>query len=290
YAQNADGYWLFEPRCPQPDSARVVVFIHGYGAYNPMVYGKWIAHLVRKGNIVIFPRYQAHLLYPLPNAFADYVAKGIRSALDELKKAGHVRPIFEPLAVVGHSFGGAIAADLTIHYKKYGIPAPKAVFLCAPGTGFVSMGRLSTYAGMPPDVQLLIMVSEDDYVVGDELGVQIFKEATRTPNRNLIRQFRDRSQSPGISAWHNESYSLDETFDAGFRNRTINRALWMASLDAVDFYGYWKFFDALLECSRSGTWCEYAFGNTPEQRFAGHWPDGTPIKAFEIEVPPETAH
>ncbi|MEZ4892408.1 MAG: hypothetical protein R2778_05270 [Saprospiraceae bacterium] len=57
-ATTADGYWLFEPADPKPDSAEVVVFLHGYGAYNPMAYGKWIKHLVAKGNIVIYPRYQ----------------------------------------------------------------------------------------------------------------------------------------------------------------------------------------------------------------------------------------
>jgi hypothetical protein len=59
-----DGYWLFEPTLPTPDSAHVIVFLHGYGAYNPMIYGKWIKHLVRNGNIVIYPRYQKNNFFP----------------------------------------------------------------------------------------------------------------------------------------------------------------------------------------------------------------------------------
>ncbi len=285
FAKKADGYWLFEPRMPQPDSARLVVFVHGYGALNPMIYGKWIKHLVRKGNIVLFPRYQEHLLSPLPNMFAKNVSIAIQDALEELKKEEHVKPIVEPLAIVGHSFGGAIATDLAINFEKYKIPEPKVLLLCAPGTGFVSMGRLKSYADMPADVKMLIVVSEDDYVVGDELGVQIFEEATNVKYRNLVRQSRDGHGNPKLSAYHNESYSLDKDFDSGHRNRTVSRALYMSSLDAIDFYGYWKFLDALLECSTTGEWCEYAFGNTRQQRNLGNWTDKTPVKEFEVVLP-----
>ncbi|MDB4728505.1 alpha/beta hydrolase [Saprospiraceae bacterium] len=285
FAQEADGYWLFEPRSPQPDSARLVVFIHGYGGYNPMMYGKWIKHLVKKGNIVLYPRYQEHLLKPLPNSFALYTAKAIQNGLEELKKEGHVKPIIAPLALIGHSFGGAISADLAINFEKYNIPRPKVLFLCSPGTGFVTMGRLETYKNMPSDIQMLIMVSQDDYVVGDELGVQIFQEATEVEDRNLIRQYRDRRSKPSVNAYHNESYSLDKDFDSGHRNRTVNRALYMSELNPVDYFGYWKFLDALLDCSTNGNNCEFAFGNTQKQRFLGLWSDGTPIKELEIEVP-----
>lgn len=287
YAQKADGYWLFEPAAPKPDSARLVVFVHGYGALNPMIYGKWIKHLVKKGNIVLFPRYQEHLLNPLPNMFAKYVSTAIKDGLKELQKEGHVKPLNAPLAMVGHSFGGAIAANLAINYEDYGIPAPKVLLLCSPGTGFVSMGRLKSYEDMPEDVKMVVVVSEDDYVVGDELGIQIFDESTKTKNRNLIRQFRDRHGDPGLSAYHNESYSLDKDFDSGHRNRTVSRALYMSRLNTIDYRGYWKFMDALLECSTSGEWCEYAFGNTKKQRTLGTWADDTPVKEFEVLVPEE---
>ena len=37
FAAEPDGYWLFEPTGPKPDSAHVIVFIHGYGAIDPMI-------------------------------------------------------------------------------------------------------------------------------------------------------------------------------------------------------------------------------------------------------------
>ena len=105
-ATSADGYWLFEPAAPVPDSAEVVVFLHGYGAYNPMAYGKWIKHLVAKGNIVIYPRYQKNLVWPRPDGFPENAAKAIRDALQVLEQEGHVKPRTEKVAYIAHSVVG----------------------------------------------------------------------------------------------------------------------------------------------------------------------------------------
>jgi len=57
YASQPDGFFIFEPSSPAPDSANVVVFIHGLNIVNPYLYGAWINHLVKHGNIVIYPKY-----------------------------------------------------------------------------------------------------------------------------------------------------------------------------------------------------------------------------------------
>ena len=92
FAKKPDGFWLYEPAAPKPERANVIVFVHGYGAINPMIYGKWIKHLVRKGNIVIFPRYQRNLICPSPKKFAGNVVDAIHNALDTLNQGTHVSP------------------------------------------------------------------------------------------------------------------------------------------------------------------------------------------------------
>ena len=271
FAANPDGYWLFEPADPKPDSAHVVVFVHGYGGYNPMIYGKWIRHLVRKGNIVIYPRYQRDMLFPHPSKFSENTSKAIRDALDELEKEGHVKPIVSHLALVGHSYGGVVCADLAVNFEKHEIPQPKVAMLCAPGTGKFSAGRLKTYEDMPEDLSLLIVVNDNDWVVGDEFALKVFNEATGVRQRNLLRQFADDHGNPTIQATHNQCYSLDTLYDSGVRNFTANRALQISTEDAVDFYGYWKLFDAMLECERSGQFCDAAFGGTEGHVSLGIW-------------------
>lgn len=289
FAAEPDGYWLFEPASPRPDSAQVIVFNHGYGAYNPMIYGAWIRHLVRRGNIVIFPRYQKNLFTPNPRHFPENVAKAIRQALVELDTGEHVRPVADPLVMVGHSYGGTVAAYLGIHFAEFDIPQPKAIMMVSPGTGFFKGARLEDYANMPVDTRLIIVVSDDDQVVGDQLGKLVFETAVNTPNRNLIRQYPDDHGEPEITAGHNQAYALYTAFDNGMHNFSYQRALRIASTDAVDHHGYWKLLDALIDCTSRGDNCNFALGNTPEQRSLGNWSDGTPVREFEVTLPADTS-
>ena len=283
FAKKPYGYWLFEPAGEErPDSAQVIVFMHGYGGFNPMTYGEWIRHLVRKGNIVIFPRYQRNLFFPRPPKFGDHSARAIRDALTELQTGDHVRPVSDYLIITGHSYGGVVAADLGVNYEAYGIPQPRALLLCSPGTGPLKGGRLESYEAMPADTKLVIMASEGDHVVGDEFARLVFETAIHTPERNLIYQYRD---SLGVGAGHNQSYCIDLDFDTGRRNPTANRALRRSCLDAVDYYGYWKILDALIVCLDSGEYCRYALGDTLEQRSLGYWSNGDPVRTLEVLTP-----
>ncbi|HEU4390504.1 MAG TPA: alpha/beta hydrolase, partial [Blastocatellia bacterium] len=76
-------YWLYEPADPKPDRAPLVVFNHGWSAMNPRVYGAWIEHIVRRGNIVVYTRYQADLRTP-PASFARNAISAVKSALNLL--------------------------------------------------------------------------------------------------------------------------------------------------------------------------------------------------------------
>ncbi len=286
FAEKPDGYWLFEPASPKPDSADVIIFFHGYGGYNPMIYGQWIKHLVRKGHIVIYPRYQKNLVSPRPPRFAKNCAKGIRDALLELEKEGHVKPRLDALVFAGHSYGGIIGAKLGVQFEKFDIPRPKGLLLCAPGTGPLTGGRLRSYQKMPSDTKLLIVVSKNDEVVGEKMAKRIFRTATSTPDRNLLYLYKDQRGQPSIKADHDQSYALDMEFDSGIRNFTAKRALRRAKLDVVDYGVYWKLLDAMVDCIRDGENCEIALGGGYLQTGVGKWSDGATIQPLRVVLPP----
>ena len=285
YSSTEKGCWVYYPKGAEKDQLNLVVFVHGYGAINPMIFGKWIKHLVKKGNVVIYPRYQMTLFNPLPPAFAQNVADGINKGLDSLKIETGIEPDLKHASYVGHSYGGAIVTYLANYYEKFEVPKPASVFACEPGTGPFKDAKLRSYRELHEDLMLLVMVGDNDLTVGDELGLRIYLSSKQLKHRNFIRQYPDSYKNYSIGASHYEPYSLDEDLDSGERNFTALRAMRVGSTDAVDYYGYWKLYDALLNCSREGRDCDVAFGNTAEQRSLGEWEKDKPVRPLEIKDP-----
>lgn len=281
---SGDGYWLFEPNQPKPDSADVIVFNHGYGVFNPGPYGQWIEHLVRKGNIVIFPKYQLNDA-SLPSGYTPNAITGILDAFNELNtNPNRVKPRMEHFAIIGHSFGGVITANLVTEYASYGTPKPQCFMLCQPGTGGFDSGRITSYSGMDTDYNALIVVGDDDIVVGDVFGREIMDSTLiPTTHKNYIIHYEDGHGSPVLEATHNEPLCKNNDYDGGTVSTVITGGYVASKQDAVDFYCYWKLADALLNCTFYGTDCNYAFGDTPEQRYMGEWSDGTPVTELSIE-------
>lgn len=281
---NSDGYWLFEPSQPVPDSADVIIFNHGYGVWNPGPYGQWIEHLVRKGNIVIFPKYQTSDAQ-LPDGYTDHAVIGIMDAINELiTNPNRVKPRMYHLAIIGHSYGGVITSNLATNYATYGTPKPKCFMLCEPGTGGFNGGRLDSYRNMDTDYNALIVVGDDDIVVGNSFGREIMDStAIPTSHKNYIIQYADNHGSPNIEATHNEPLCSNNNYDGGTISTIITGGYAASKQDAVDYYCYWKLADALLSCTFYGTDCNYAFGDTPEQRYMGEWSDGTPVLNLVVE-------
>ncbi len=56
----------------------VVLFLHGWGATLPRNYRPWLDHLARRGNAVIYPRYQDSVLTPPSQGPAEACARGHR--------------------------------------------------------------------------------------------------------------------------------------------------------------------------------------------------------------------
>lgn len=281
YGTNGSGgdFWLYEPNSPTPDSANVVVFIHGLGETNPKLYGAFIKHLVRKGNIVIYPRYQKDL-NTNSNTFNDSCAYGIKRALDTIQQAGHVKGRVQNYFILGHSVGGVLTANMTMLHAQYGLPKPLTAFSIQPGAANYLM---NDYSSFPADVKYLIAVGTEDIIVGTAPGNTLFNQTVNVPtsHKNLITQYTDSHGNPSSDASHFAPLAADNDFDNGETNLFIIVS-GSGPVDGVDFYCFWKLQDALMDCALRNENCEYAFGDTPKQHGMGNWSDGTPVRILEV--------
>jgi len=279
FGQGVGQVWVFEPDEPRPETAPVVVFNHGWMALVPQVYRAWIDHLVRRGNIVVYPRYQDGPL-TMPWTFLRSAVGAVKHALAQIEGEGHVRPDRERFAIVGHSAGGALSADMAAVAAKEGLPKPRAVMVVQPGRGM--RGRRSRFfpaadlSKVPADTLVLVVVGEDDRVVGDGEGKAIFAAIAHIPaeNRDFVVVRTDRHGAPPLVADH-----LSPCCPAGGRGRR-------QVIDAIDFYAYWRLLDALTTAAFHGRNRDVALGNTAEQRSMGTWSDGTPVKELVVTDEP----
>ena len=207
YGEGDLQYWLYEPVNPSPKSAPVIVFNHGWAAMEPRSYEVWIDHLVRRGNIVIYPRYQGSLLTD-GELFLDNAAAAVKEAFAKLvSEPGHVRPQLDRVAAVGHSAGGLVAAGLAAVAQQKGLPPVKAVMCVEPGKTWGPNHMVLPLTDMkkiPARTLLLSVFGDQDTMTGDIDARRIYNESKNVPkaNKNLVELVSDDHGSPPLSATH----------------------------------------------------------------------------------------
>jgi pimeloyl-ACP methyl ester carboxylesterase len=323
YAAGDEEYWIYEPADPKPQSAPLIVFLHGWSATNPATYGAWLDHLVKRGNIVVYPRYQADLRTPT-RTFTSNAAGAIRAAIKTLQsEPNHVRPDLDHFAVVGHSVGGLLAANMAAVARAENLPAVRAVMAVEPARTWNPIAatnvELKNLAMIPADTLLIALSGDRDELARDTDAKRVYNESTKVApqNKNYIVLVTDNHGQPPLEAWHGAPAGANTAYDNGER-REGNRSGPIAEavreriqermrgaegdaglpqvpdpnsveagVNAMDFYGLWKLFDGLCDAAFFGKNRKFALGDTKEQRFMGLWSDGSPVKELRVIANPK---
>ena len=269
-------YWLFEPADPTPESAPVVVFNHGWFAVNPGVYGAWIDHLVRKGRIVIAPRYQRDWSTP-PANFLPNGLTAVRDALDVLSTShAHVKPDRSKFAIIGHSAGGNLAAQMAAVAAEADLPVPRAVIAVFPGEVIAS--RKPELSNVPASTLLVVVAGEKDVVVGDQRAREIFAGTTAVPldRKKFILYRSDLRGFPHFRADHLAPTGGHISFDT--RDGLLPAAqMAQAEVNAFDVSGFWRIADLTIEAAFAGKSLDEATDRGEAFRHLGYWSDGRPV-------------
>jgi pimeloyl-ACP methyl ester carboxylesterase len=285
-------YWIFEPDDPKPDArAPVVVFLHGWFAVNPGFYGAWIDHLVRDGKIVIFPRYQNDV-GTLPQEFLSNALAAVHDALGVLGTGDkHVRADPTRFTLIGHSAGGNLAAQIAALAADphADLPIPQALIIAMPGE--IVPTRLPSLSDISASTLMIVIVGEEDVLVGDLRARQIFAQATAIPlSRKRFILFRsDRHGHPPLIAEHTAPSGVHPRLDNGegvFRNLQMS----FGDVNALDRAGFWRMADLTMEASFKGKTLNEAIRDEEQFRHLGFWSDGRkviqPIVGVDLDAIP----
>lgn len=245
-----DGYYVFFPKEQEKEIRSVVFFVHGYGALNPMIFGEWLEHLIKNGNIVIYPRYQKNLISPATTKFTPNAAEALKGALKDIKGAG-IQLESLPLVFFGHSFGGVIVSNLAAQADEYDVPTPDVVMVAEGGTGPFTGALIEDYGVIPSDIPFLVTVGDNDWTVGSYFGERLFKEVPKDNDLVLLHQKSFYQEGKwSITASHYEPYAMNDWCDNKNYNFTFKRAQQVAKTDVLDEEGYWHWLDLCIERAR----------------------------------------
>ena len=261
HGEGGQQYWIIEPAQPAPKRAPLVIFLHGWSAMTPDTYRGWVNHLAKRGNIVVYPRYQEKLLSPAAEYFPN-VAVSVRDALAVLAQPGHVKPDLERVALVGHSAGGVQVANYAVLAASEKLPAPKAAMIVEPAQGkdggfkIIPMEDCEKF---PAALKLIVMVGDADGLAGEGCARTIWRSTKHVSDRAFVTLRSDDHGLPTLKADHLSPISWSR-----------------AATDALDWLGYWRTFDVLMDATFSGK-------PLTVDASMGAWSDGTPVTPMKVE-------
>ena len=231
-----------------------MVFLHGYSAISPGFYYYWILHLVKKGSVVVYPYYQGNFSVGVNKMYSNAVT-GVKNAMKILYAEGI--SVENGIGLIGHSLGGVFAAALAVDWRIFNLPFPRFVFSVEPGAGFAIFYK--DYRSIPAFTLLVTLAGDMDLVVGSATADEIFSQGGAQRKCEIFL----RSESRG-------DFSLVADHFAPLASEKF--------INAFDWYGFWKWSVALMDCAYYNKYCDYVLEDSANARFMGKWSDGKSVK------------
>jgi pimeloyl-ACP methyl ester carboxylesterase len=184
---------------------KVVVFLHAWGAANPIIYGAWIEHLARRGHLVLYPGFQ-EVGGTKPKDATDRAGALIKSALAELASDPQAKPDAAQTFYLAHSAGTGVAVNLAARANALGIEPPKLVFATMAGgisKDETSRGiALADLSKIPPTTNLVMMSGDQNNLAADRHSRRILREASEVPpaRKLFMRSASDDHGFPSLTA------------------------------------------------------------------------------------------
>jgi hypothetical protein len=282
-------YWRFAPADLEPagvgsvEPLSLVVFVPAAGPtdpFEPEAYRAWLEHLARGGNVVIYPVYTGIGLGP--GQWSSRLSNTMGQAMKDLKTDETLasRIDLSSMTVAGHGQGATLAANLAADWFAEHLPLPRGLMLMMPRDPDGLLMDAARLSNMPADAKLVFVEGSETLGYDRDFEIDLWERSAHAPidwrSRLLLQS--DAYGSPGLEA------SFQAPYTGSFHGAT----------NAFDWYGTWKWLDALIDCTFRGDHCAYAFGaggefgrDHAQQTFMGFWSDGRMVKpAMASDGPP----
>jgi hypothetical protein len=245
------------------EPAPAVFFSHGYGGNFPFVYEALMRHVASRGYVAVFSPYMT--LSVDTDRHYETLLDGFKAAVDKFPD----RIDTTRVGFMGHSYGAGATPWIAwkcLEEEGWGENGA-FLYMMAPWYSLrISQDQLDNF----PDAAVLVQVYEDDETCDPSMAVDLF--------HNINVPYSEKA----FVTLYTEQYG---DFELAADHRTPCAPEFNSSIspppNALDFYGVYKFVDALAAYAWDGDMNGYetALGeNTEAQTFMGIWPDGSVVK------------
>jgi len=292
--------YVFKPAGDPASSLPLVLFNHGWLGMNPKNFGGLIDLIVRRGAVLIYPVYQEGEK-TAPQQITRNAAIAARRALEVLDALHPGLVDRRKTLYWGFSMGATISLNIALDPGHFELPAPGALMMVSPGDSHhVARGeRAASIIGpveqLPPGLPVLLASGAADTHIGAPTARAIAARLCHLPakQRNLILFPSDSDGDRKILAGHGSPGAPDSRYDfpdprasVPGRIRSTQDFEPSASLNQLDFHGYWRLTMGLLDYVAGGSYPTTLFSrDTAENHDLGVWPSGKPYATAIIEDP-----
>ncbi len=195
------------------DSVPVILFCHGLGATDPLVYRRFILHMVRGGYAVLYAPYSAPKATVRPMDVYDDMIRGFDSSLVRLAhKVDTTR-----IGFVGHSWGGGAVPHIAHRYlnrRGFGTRGTM-LYIMAP---WYSYGMSDSQLVEFPDHAAMVMeVFEDDRINDHRMAADIYDHIGISPMRKHYIAVRSEDRD-GVTLTADHSVPADDSASGAVLN------------------------------------------------------------------------
>jgi hypothetical protein len=254
-----------------PSNLPIIAYMHGYELDDGMSANEaLVIHIVKKGYIVIYCNYEIAGI--LPKHFEENAAQNIDDGINYIKAhSDFIQPDTNAdgiikFGLIGWSVGGVTALNIASNYVNDGVPKPQFVIAMETNNGgkiFGEVTPMNDANNIPSDTNILMVMAEEDSEITWNKSFKYWSEMTQIPEsrKQWIGLYSDDYGYPDLVANHR--------WEAGGGSRD--------KIDALDYYGSYKWCVAIANDTFYGTDRSYWYGNTSEQIFMGKWSDGSDV-------------